>query len=212
MSTKNKKSGIYKIENILNKECCIGQSVNLRNRKVLHFCDLRKNRHKNRHLQNAFNKYGEESFIFEVILYCEPEELTYYEQKLVDIRNPEYNINKRCVNSSLGTKRTDETRKKQSDVWIGRFISEETKRNISSSRIGLTNRRGIKQLNRKTSSKYVGVYWHKRNKRWESAIKFQGKKIYLGGFIVEEDAATAYNNAALKYFGENAKLNIINNK
>ena len=67
------------------------------------------------------------------------------------------------------------------------------------------------QMNRKHitgSSKYKGVHWF-RNK-WKAAIKTNTKTMYLGSFHVEEEAALAYNEAAIKYFGEFAHINSIN--
>ncbi|MGE7932145.1 hypothetical protein [Viridibacillus arvi] len=62
---------------------------------------------------------------------------------------------------------------------------------------------------RNTSSKYKGVCWNKRLGKWHARIGFQGKKIHLGFYIDEEKAAERYNEAALKYFGENCYLNKI---
>jgi group I intron endonuclease len=107
--------GIYKITNTINGKFYIGQSVRLNGRKYNHFYSLRNGDHHSKHLQNAFNKYGEEVFIFNILLYCEPEELTYYEQKLVDLWNPEYNARKECVNNSLGCSASEETKIKMSE-------------------------------------------------------------------------------------------------
>lgn len=65
------------------------------------------------------------------------------------------------------------------------------------------NRRSRKN----STSKYLGVCWFKRDKKWQAAIKTGGKQIKLGFFISEIDAAKAYNQAALKYFKEYANLN-----
>lgn len=58
-----------------------------------------------------------------------------------------------------------------------------------------------------TQSKYKGVYWRKRNRKWQALITFQKKKIYLGYFRSEIEAAKAYDRAARKYHGEFASLN-----
>ncbi len=64
----------------------------------------------------------------------------------------------------------------------------------------------VKSANR--SSHYKGVS-KRRNGAWEGRIGFCGKTIYLGWFKTEQDAAKAYNLAAVKYFGEFANLNTI---
>jgi len=62
-----------------------------------------------------------------------------------------------------------------------------------------------------TSSKYKGVSWHKNEKMWYSSIKLNGKSKHLGRTSDEKEAAILYNEAATKYFGEFAVLNIIDN-
>jgi hypothetical protein len=62
-------------------------------------------------------------------------------------------------------------------------------------------------------SKYKGVWFRtdvSRNKPWTADIKVNYKKISLGVFNTEEEAALAYNEAVLKYFGDFAVLNEVN--
>jgi len=58
-----------------------------------------------------------------------------------------------------------------------------------------------------SSSRYKGVSWSKRDKRWVAYIMINGKNKNLGSFIDEIDAAVAYNCAAQKIFGEFANIN-----
>lgn len=60
------------------------------------------------------------------------------------------------------------------------------------------------------SSKYLGVYYLARNGKYFVSIKHNGKIHYLGLYLSEENAALAYNKAAVKHHGEFANLNIIN--
>lgn len=59
------------------------------------------------------------------------------------------------------------------------------------------------------TSKFKGVNYEKNMNKWKSQIQAYGKKIYLGIYKTEIDAAKAYNEAAEKYHGEFARLNII---
>ena len=114
-------AGVYCIENLETGKKYIGQSINLRKREREHFLSLNRGSHINRHLQNAWNKYGKDSFIFKPLIYCEPFELTRYEQFFVDLYTPEvlYNIRVECVDSALGTKHTEEAKKNMSRAQSG---------------------------------------------------------------------------------------------
>ena len=59
------------------------------------------------------------------------------------------------------------------------------------------------------TSRFKGVGWFKPSRKWRALIKVKKQLIYLGLFTTEEDAAMAYNNAALRYFGEFARLNSV---
>jgi hypothetical protein len=49
-------------------------------------------------------------------------------------------------------------------------------------------------------------------RRWRARIRVNGKRIYLGSFIDETDAAKAYDNDARKHHGQFASLNFPDNK
>lgn len=59
------------------------------------------------------------------------------------------------------------------------------------------------------TSGYKGVYWDKYNKKWVATLTLNYRQKNLGRFRIKEEAALAYNEAALKYFGEFARLNIL---
>jgi len=63
------------------------------------------------------------------------------------------------------------------------------------------------QGRRGVTSRYKGVCWHRKDKKWMARIYRDGKQIYLGGFDCEIEAAKAYDSAALEIFGEFALPN-----
>jgi len=71
MPYKYEHPGVYKIANSVTNECYVGQSVRVLKRISDHKCNLRKGTHSNPRLQNAWNKYGEEAFTFEVVAECD---------------------------------------------------------------------------------------------------------------------------------------------
>lgn len=99
-------SGIYKITCIVTDKYYIGSAINLRKRKNTHFGNLRRNQHCNPHMQRAWNKHGEQAFVFEILeLVLIPEMLTVREQcwfdKLKPFGNKGFNI-AQVAGSTLG--------------------------------------------------------------------------------------------------------------
>lgn len=60
---------VYQIRNIINNKVYIGSTYRFNRRKRLHLYTLNKNIHKNIILQRAWNKYGKENFVFEILEY-----------------------------------------------------------------------------------------------------------------------------------------------
>lgn len=63
------------------------------------------------------------------------------------------------------------------------------------------------------SSGYKGVQLHNKNKQlakpWKACMRVRGKYYHLGFFETPEEAAKAWNKAALKQHGEFARLNLV---
>lgn len=133
-------AGIYQIRNIVNNKIYIGSSANLMNRKSGHFCMLRKNKHDNSYLQYAYNKYGADSFSFEIlcILDSSPEILFLFENMFINYYKSNnskfgYNLRKEAE-TNIGSHRffpmTEETKRKIGDGRRGKIHSEETKQKM----------------------------------------------------------------------------------
>lgn len=59
--------GIYKIINVINNKFYVGSAVDFTRRKRTHWWMLRTNKHANKHLQAAWNKYGADAFKFLIV-------------------------------------------------------------------------------------------------------------------------------------------------
>lgn len=71
------------------------------------------------------------------------------------------------------------------------------------------NRNRRKGIRSRTSSKFKGVYLDVFHGKWAARIGSGGKKIHLGYFESEAQAAAAYDEAALRYHGDFARLNAV---
>ena len=70
-----------------------------------------------------------------------------------------------------------------------------------------TNQQNARKRNCKTTSRFKGVDFVKPTGKWRARISVNGKRLFLGSFTDELDAAMTYDEAAKKYFGEYACLN-----
>ena len=61
--------------------------------------------------------------------------------------------------------------------------------------------------NSNNKSGFKGVCWNKNEERWVASIRVNWKLLFLGYFDLAEDAARAYDKAAIEHFGEFAVLN-----
>ena len=62
---------------------------------------------------------------------------------------------------------------------------------------------------RSKSSCFKGVHWFGRTNKWQAQIMMDGKRVHLGYFVDEVDAARAYDEAAKKLHGHNCWLNLL---
>jgi hypothetical protein len=96
---------------------------------------------------------------------------------------------------------------------VGKTVDHEDRNGLNNRRLNLrfvTPTQSVQNRDanyNKRTSQYKGVRKYKQNGRFEARIQVNGRRIHLGSFESEEDAAEAYNEAAQKYFGEFAVLN-----
>lgn len=127
------KTGIYKINCLANNKVYIGSACGTKSRPINKngFCrrwreyinDLKANKHRNKHLQFAWNKYGENSFQFEIIEFCVQEKALEREKYYINIfqsANHEYGFNMFNGHLANYTKFTEGHKQKISNALIGR--------------------------------------------------------------------------------------------
>ena len=95
--------GVYRIKNLINGKCYYGSSKNIEKRWSRHKRELNNNTHINCILQRAWDKYGENNFIFEIIEVCAINVLLETEQKYLDLQ-PDYNIGIKSIGGDNLTK------------------------------------------------------------------------------------------------------------
>jgi hypothetical protein len=108
-----KETGVYCILNEVTGKCYVGSaSVSFDLRWARHKRNLKGNYHFNKHLQRAWNKYGEKNFSFLVLEIVEPSRCLEREQWFINNLKPEYNICANVESPTLGRKHSIETKRK----------------------------------------------------------------------------------------------------
>lgn len=151
-----KTSGIYGIWNRCNSKAYVGSTCSTKGFKLRwaeHRRDLNHGTHRNKHLQWAWNKYGEECFEFRIIEECLDDELGSRENFWMEhykSRHPDYGYNlqaggaltveqrARLGRSLRGKITSAATRKKISESRKGWKPSAETRRRMSTAHTGRT--------------------------------------------------------------------------
>ena len=149
-------SCVYTITNIKNNKVYVGKTHHFYSRKSQHRRALFENKHFNKHLQRAWNIYGESSFVFEILeeypieyLYA----MEHYWCNMLDSFNYEKGYNERPTHPlnkgsnsikmreqlrqiNLGKKASPEAKLKMSLAKLGKVTSTETKLKMSIARKG----------------------------------------------------------------------------
>jgi len=84
---------------------------------------------------------------------------------------------------------------------------DNRKANLRTATIAQNNVNRASYKTKNSPSKYKGVYWSKRDKKWQVQICHNNKRKHIGQFDNEIQAAKAYDEAAKKYHKEFAVLN-----
>lgn len=134
--------GVYRIRNLINGKCYVGSAAGSKGfvgRWSEHRRDANQQRHHSIIFQRAWNKYGVDMFVFEIIELCLPIQCLTREQYWLDQLQPEYNVAKKA-GSVFGLRWTlsQATRQKMSIAFRGRKHSIDSKARMSQNSKGKT--------------------------------------------------------------------------
>lgn len=125
--------GVYTITNIINNKIYVGQSINIKLRLNQHKSDLKTGRHPNIFLQRAWNKYGSENFLFEVLVECE-EIFLYSEENYwcntLNATNKDFGYNLRSTSNSIQFRHSIDSKRKMSESRKGRIPWNKNKKGL----------------------------------------------------------------------------------
>lgn len=136
------KRGIYQIRQLSTGKLYIGSTANnFYDRMCAHNSVLKRGKHSSTHLQRAWDKYGKNDFVFEIVEELSDIssilqiELSYINKYQTTNKNRGFNIAKEVSPNRLGHHQSSETRKKISKTLTGIKRSIETRK-----KMGVTKR------------------------------------------------------------------------
>lgn len=130
--------GIYRFYNVVDGKSYVGRSVNLKHRYLEHMLMLRKGIEPCVKLNRAWQKHGEENFKYEIICYCDADELN--EKEIAYIA--QYDSFRNGYNCTaggggiIGYHHTAEAKEKIGKALRGRTLSLEVRQKMSQWQIG----------------------------------------------------------------------------
>ena len=147
-------AGIYCLKNIQNGKLYVGSSVHLKRRLQDHYNRLKRNAHHSPYLQASFNKYGVDSFQFNLLEITASDKTIEREQYWMDLLQPAYNVSHIAGKPTL----TDSIKKKISEALTGRTLSEEHRIKCGLANLGNTHTEETKQAIREANSNnYIAI-------------------------------------------------------
>ena len=138
MSTHKTNSGIYRYLNVVNGKSYVGRSNNLSHRHIEHLSLLRRGVEPCVLLNKAWQKYGEENFRYEILCYCDEDELNDREIEFIE-KYDSFRNGYNCTEGGdgvLGYKHTDAAKEKIGSHFRGKTLSDEHRRKMSESQKG----------------------------------------------------------------------------
>ena len=192
-------SGIYTIRSLKDDKILVGQSTNIISRLSQHKYHLKKNTHDNRHLQSAYNKYGINNFVFELLILCQ-EDFLYSEENywcnLLSTHDHKFGYNIKPTNPNGNYRHSEETKKIISEKLKGHEHSEEFKKMCS---LRMKGHKKSENTLRKLSIASSGKK-HSNESREKMSLAKKGKKLVFSkeGRLAVDSALKEWLSLGLK--------------
>ena len=202
-------SGIYIILNKVNNKWYVGQSINIKNKWYKHKWQLKRNIHKNPHLQSAWNKYNENNFEFYVIELVEISDLFVAEQKYLDwAKQHQYECYNKNFISGNPPVITEEIRKKISIANRGRVAPnrgipcstkqrEQISKSLTGRKLSIETIEKLRKSMRGRPSKLKGRKIHSIESKMKISKSNTGKNNYMFGKHHTEESKQKMRNLKL---------------
>lgn len=190
----NCKTGVYVIVNCVDGKKYVGSaSVSIQKRWADHRRDLCRGRHHSIHLQRAWDKYGEAAFVFQVAVFCDPEQCVVFEQLWINSfmasdRQHGYNIAP-IAGSTRGKLHTEESiekmRKahrghKQSAEWVSKRAASMKNRGTKRKSPPARSQEHCNNLSNALKGKEVSDT-HRENLSSRANDRYAGRRVMVNG-------------------------------
>jgi DNA invertase Pin-like site-specific DNA recombinase len=194
------KSGIYRLNNLINDKSYVGSSINLNNRLRAYYSISNLYRIVNKEqsmIYKALLKYGHKSFSLDILGYCEPNVLIKREQYYIDLLKPEYNILK-FAGSRVGHLASEKTKKAISIALKGKKYKCNEKIAVSKLKYGVQ----------------VKVFDKSNNLLFEfPSIKSAARYFYISGRTISNirNRGKSYDDYIYKFEYKDIRIRVYNN-
>jgi len=159
-------TGVYCIYCCINHKYYVGSSNNIYKRLTHHANSLEKNKHRNLHLQSAYNLYGASNFSTKILETCNIDVKLTREEHWIDYyKSFEDGFNQsKKANSPFGYKHSEETRKRLSDMKIALHKIGMLPKNLKTNPVGYKHKEETKlKISLKNSGEGNGMYGKKED-------------------------------------------------
>ena len=191
--------GVYAIKNKITNQQYVGSAISFKHRWDLHLLQLKKKTHHSRYLLRSWEKYGADSFEFIILEHVnDKNDLLIREQWWMDNADSSFNMSP-TASSTLGSKRSKESREKMRKAHLGKKLSPLQLANRIAAQSGdnhWTRKKKFSKEAKKRMSEaqkhlFKNGYIHPRNK---AILQYDKQNNFIKEWISVSEANRFYNS------------------